>query len=58
MLRRHEEATLGQGLCDVEVRQVVGEEGAIVLHGLLLLLQSLEDEGDEVIHFCSHAKEE
>jgi hypothetical protein len=36
---------------------VGGGEGAVVLHGLLLL-QSLEDEGDEAIHFCSHAEEE
>ena len=51
-----EEGTLQRrGLCDIDIRQqVAGGQGAVVPHGPLLL-QSLEDEGDEAIHFCSHA---
>jgi hypothetical protein len=58
MLRRHEEGTLqGRGLCGIDIRQQVvagGGQGAVVPHGLLLL-QSLEDEGDEAVHFYSQA---
>jgi len=58
MLRRHEEGgTLGRGLRDIDICQQVagGGQGAVVPHVGLLLPQSLEDEGDEAIHFCSHA---